>query len=63
MIGYEIAMDRMRELHREAEQDRLARDAGRASHEARGRRASVGSFAALRRRLVPGASGAAKAIP
>ena len=61
MIGYEIANHRMRELHREAEQDRLAREAGRASHDARRRPAGIGSFAALRR-LVPGA-GAAKAIP
>jgi hypothetical protein len=51
----------MRELHREAEQDRLAREAGRASHDARRRPAGIGSFASLRR-LVPGA-GAAKAIP
>lgn len=61
MIGYEIAKDRMRELHREAEQDRLAREAGRASREARRRPAGVGRFAALRR-LAPRAS-AAKAIP
>ena len=61
MIGYEIAKDRIEELHREAAQERLARDVRRASREARRRPAGIGSFAALRR-LVPGAR-AAKAIP
>ena len=61
MIGYEIANDRIQELHREAAQERLARDARRASRGDRRRQAGIGSFALLRR-LVPGA-GAAKAIP
>lgn len=61
MIGNEIANMRIRELHREAAQERLARDVRRASREARRRPAGIGSFAALRR-LVPGAR-AAKAIP
>jgi hypothetical protein len=61
MIGYELATNRIEELHRDAAQDRLARDARRASRGDRRRPAGIGSFAALRR-LVPGA-GAAKAIP